>query len=242
MIASPMPRTVDSETGVSDRSRVVGLYAVTPDLLDTAHLLSLVEAAIEGGARVVQYRNKIANPTLLHGQAQRLGALCRALDVPLIVNDHLELALAVAGAGLHVGAEDVAGPAALAGLRQRLGAGRLLGVSCYRSLELAQTAMHADADYVAFGSLFPSTTKPHAPPAPLSLFADARVLGVATVGIGGIDRSNISSVAAAGADATAVIGDLFASGEPATVRERARALAARFRAARRAFLFPLSGA
>ena len=221
-------------------SRVSGLYAITPDVDDTPLLLALVEAAIDGGARIVQYRNKTADDALRQAQAMRLGPLCRARGVPLIVNDHADLALAIGGAGLHVGADDGADPAALRALRVRLGPDRLLGVSCYRSLDLARDAVLAGADYVAFGSLFASTTKPHAQPAPLTLFDDARAFGVATVGIGGIALGNIASLAAAGADAAAVIGDLFASGEPAAVRESARALTDRFAVARRAFLSSLS--
>ena len=192
-----------------------------------------------GGARLVQYRNKIADPALLHTQATRLAALCRDRDVPLIINDHAALALSLAGAGLHVGAEDVHDATALRTLRQRLGPERLLGVSCYRSIDLAREALLAGADYVAFGSLFPSTTKPHAPPAPLALFGEARALGVATVGIGGIGGDNIASLAAAGADAAAVIGDLFASGDPGGVRARARALTEAF-AAHRSLTLPSS--
>ncbi len=205
--------------------RVAGLYAITPDVGDTGLLVALVDAALAGGARVVQYRNKGAGATAALAQAKTLAGACRAHGRPLIVNDRVDVALAIDDAGLHVGADDADD---LAALRAALGPDRILGVSCYRSVERAREAVEAGADYVAFGSLFPSTTKPHAPPAPLALFAKAAALGVPLVGIGGIDASNIAALIAAGADAAAVIGDLFGSGDPATVRARAVTLARAF--------------
>lgn len=209
----------------SSRPRVAGLYAITPDLADTDRLAALVEAAIAGGARTVQYRNKVADAALRSAQASRIAALCRAGDAQLIVNDHVELAISIDGAGLHVGADDHAGLDALRDLRMRLGTERILGVSCYRDVALARDAVAAGADYVAFGSVFPSTTKPHAPSAALTVFAAARALGVPLVGIGGITLANLPSLVAAGAHAAAVIGTLFASGDPRAVRDSARALA-----------------
>jgi thiamine-phosphate pyrophosphorylase len=213
----------DSRTHRRER-RIAGLYAVTPDLADTRSLVGLVEAAIAGGATTVQYRNKIAGPALRMEQASLLARLCAAHDVPLIVNDHVELAMALPAAGLHVGADDCDGPATLRALRARLGQRRILGVSCYRSIDLAREAVAAGADYVAFGSVFASATKPHAPPAPLDLFEQAGDLGVARIGIGGITRDNIAALIAAGADAAAVIGELFASGDPAVVARQAGAM------------------
>ena len=205
--------------------RVTGLYAVTPDLADTALLAVLVDAALDGGATMVQYRNKSADEALRRAQAQRLSEVCAAHDRPLIVNDHLALALSIDGAGLHVGGDDFAD---LFAVRAALGPTRILGVSCYRSIDRARDAVAAGADYVAFGSVFASITKPAAPPAALSLFGDARPLGAALVGIGGITRDNLPSLIDAGADAAAVIGELFAVRDPAIVRARARLLASAF--------------
>lgn len=207
---------------------IAGLYAVTADLVDTRSMGVLVEAAIAGGARAVQYRNKIAGPALRIEQASMLARLCASRDVPLIVNDHVDLALAIPDAGLHVGIDDCDGPSALRALRSRLGQRRILGVSCYRSIDRAREAVAAGADYVAFGSVFASTTKPHAAAASLDLFEQARNLGVAIVGIGGITRDNIATLIAAGADAAAVIGELFGSGDPAVVAQRASAMARAF--------------
>ena len=167
---------------------IAGLYAITPDVADTAVLVSLVEAALAGGASVIQYRNKVATPELRFEQATRLAVLCASFDVPLIINDHVGLAMSIEDAGLHVGAEDCDGATSLRALRSRLGTGRILGVSCYRSIELAREVVVAGADYVAFGSVFASTTKPRAMPASLALFDEARGLDVVTVGIGGITR------------------------------------------------------
>ena len=159
----------------------------------------------------------------------------------LIINDHVELAMTIANAGLHVGIDDADD---LHALRARLGDSRILGISCYASLDRAKVAQASGANYVAFGSVFPSSTKPAAVRAPLNLFAQARGLHIATVGIGGIAASNLPCLVEAGADAAAVIADLFdVSGcvnqfesERAAIRARAAALSRCFALSRdRAF-------
>lgn len=182
-----------------------GLYAVTPNSADTALLVKQVSAAIEGGATLVQYRNKDADASLRLQQATRLLALCRGHGIPLIVNDHLDLCLAINADGLHLGGTDGDIDAA----RQCLGQNQLLGVSCYDRMELAVQAKQAGADYVAFGSCFRSGTKPMAPTAPLELLGKAKQLSIAVVAIGGITAENADLVIAAGADAIAVIGALW---------------------------------
>jgi thiamine-phosphate pyrophosphorylase len=199
-----------------------GLYALTPDEPDTGALVAAVRAAIAGGAAAVQYRNKGADDGLRRAQAAALAALCREAGVPLIVNDGVELALAVDAAGAHLGRDD----GDLAAARRRLGPQRLLGASCYDRLERAAEAVAAGADHVAFGSVFASPTKPAAVRAPLTLFAAAkRRLGVPVVAIGGITLANAADVIAAGADAIAVITALFAADD---VAARARAFTALF--------------
>jgi thiamine-phosphate pyrophosphorylase len=193
-----------------------GLYALTPDEPDTQVLVAKVRAAIAGGAAAVQYRNKPADPALRSAQAGALAALCRVAGVPLVVNDDIDLALGVAAAGVHLGRED----GDLAAARRRLGPGRLLGASCYNRLELAERAVAAGADYVAFGSMFASPTKPAAVHAPLALLGAARRFGRPVVAIGGITLENAPAVIAAGADALAVITALFEAGD---VAARARA-------------------
>lgn len=183
-----------------------GLYAVTPDIPDTQGLVAAVCAALAGGARLVQYRNKMAASALRRKQAHAIRAACREHGVPFIVNDHLELALEVDADGLHLGAND----GSLAAARQRLGPDRLLGASCYNSMELAHRAIAEGADHVAFGSFFASSVKPGAVRAEISLLGEAkRVLGVPVVAIGGITLRNGNTLVTAGADALAVISALF---------------------------------
>jgi thiamine-phosphate pyrophosphorylase len=197
-----------------------GLYAITPEALAGERLAELVHAALEGGAAVVQYRSKLADPAQHLRDAKSLRALCRARGVPFIVNDDPRLALEADADGVHLGRED----GSLAAARALLGA-RIVGVSCYDDFGLAQAAVAAGADYVAFGSVFPSPTKPAAVRAPLELFRRARRLGVPLVAIGGITLANATQARGAGADCVAVISDLFSA---ADVAARARAYAALF--------------
>ena len=199
-----------------------GLYALTPDEPDTAALVAAVRAAVAGGAAAVQYRSKRADAALRRAQAAALATLCREARVPLIVNDDLELALEVDAAGVHLGRDD----GDLAAARRRLLPGKLLGASCYDRLDHAARAVAAGADYVAFGSVFASPTKPAAVRAPLTLFGAAkRRLGVPLVAIGGITLENAREVVEAGADALAVITALF---EADDIAARARGFKALF--------------
>lgn len=184
--------------------RLRGLYAITPEGLGTEVLVAAVRCVLDGGAAALQYRNKAAGAELRREQALALLALARKKDIPLIVNDDVELAASIDADGVHIGKDD----GRVAAARQRL-PGRLLGASCYESLERAREAVAAGADYVAFGSVFLSATKPQAMRAPLGLFRQARTLGVPLVAIGGITIGNAAAVVRAGADAIAVIADLF---------------------------------
>ena len=186
--------------------RVAGLYAITPEDTDTARLAHRVEAALSGGASVLQYRSKSGPDALRQVQAGRLLELCRRRAVPLIINDDLELALAIGADGVHLGRDD----GDVAAARQRLPSHAVLGVSCYDRVELALAAAAHGADYVAFGSAFPSPTKPDAVRAPPELFVRARAqLRLPIVAIGGITPDNAPLVIEAGADAVAVITALF---------------------------------
>ncbi|MFM1990485.1 MAG: hypothetical protein RJA99_3442 [Pseudomonadota bacterium] len=187
-----------------------GLYAITPDILEADRLADLVARALEGGVDVLQFRVKGGEPARREALARRVKALCDAAGVPMIVNDDVGLAIAVEAAGVHAGRDD-GDPAAI---RARIGPGRLLGVSCYDDWSRAQ-AVTGIADHVGFGSVFASPTKPQAVRAPLSLFGRARAAGLPAVAIGGIDRTNAARAIEAGADAVAVITDLFANGDPA---------------------------
>jgi thiamine-phosphate pyrophosphorylase len=179
-----------------------GLYAITPDATDTDELVRKVEQALKAGVAMLQYRNKIISKDKRLLQAKELAPLARGYGVPFIVNDDVEVALAVGANGVHLGKDD----GELARARAKL-AGKILGASCYDSLENARAAVRAGADYVAFGSVFPSPTKRHAVRAPLSLFQNK--LGIPLCAIGGITLENAPQLIAAGASLLAVISDLF---------------------------------
>jgi thiamine-phosphate pyrophosphorylase len=194
---------------IRSEARIRGLYAVTPDEQDSARLAALVQAAAEGGARLVQYRNKIASSELREAQARALAVICRRYGIPLIVNDHLELAAAIGADGLHLGRDDGDVAAARAILPHAL-----IGVSCYNELERAIAAERAGADYVAFGRFFESTTKPGNIRASLELVARAkRVVRLPIVAIGGITLANAPALVSAGVDALAVVSALFDSAD-----------------------------
>lgn len=195
-----------------------GLYAITPERAENAVLRQQVAQALEGGIAILQYRRKAAQNAV---EARGLAELCRSHGVPFIVNDDLALALACGADGLHLGRGDGNIVAARAKL-----AGKVLGVSCYDSLAAARAAVAAGADYVAFGSVFSSPTKPGAVRAPLSLFGEARTLGVPMIAIGGITLANAPQLLAAGADSLAVISDLF---DAPDIAARARAYGKLFR-------------
>jgi len=185
--------------------RLRGLYAITPDGAD---LMNKLRPALEGGMALLQYRRKQqASPS----EAKEVVALAHRYHVRVIINDDLELALACGADGVHFGRED----GDLAAARKKL-KGKLLGASCYNDAEAAKAAVRAGADYVAFGSVFASPTKPGALRAPLSLFDQD--LGVPVCAIGGITLENAPAVIAAGADMVAVISDLF---DAVDIRERA---------------------
>lgn len=186
---------------------ISGLYAVTPDIVDTQLLCDMVVKAVAGGATVVQYRNKRADAALRHVQASALLRVCRQYHVPLIINDDVTLSKLLDADGVHLGATD--GDIALA--RSALGANKIIGASCYNRIDLAEQAKAQGASYVAFGACFSSDTKPNATPASLDLFAQAKPLAMPMVAIGGIGLHNADLVIRAGADAVAVVNALFAS-------------------------------
>jgi thiamine-phosphate pyrophosphorylase len=188
-----------------------GLYGVTPEWDDTDRLLRAVRQAAASGMRSLQLRRKDVPAAVRHEQASRLARACRELGVVFLVNDDWELALQVGADGVHLGRDD----AAVSAVRARA-PGLVIGASCYDDLDRARSMLDAGADYIAFGAVYPSPTKPHAVRAPLELFGQASALAKAwpaprpaVVAIGGITPANASLVAQAGADAIAVITGLF---------------------------------
>ena len=187
-------------------SAIKGLYAITPDEQDTDILLAKVEAALQGGIGILQYRNKLADHKLKTQQARALLPLCRHYQVPFVINDSIKLCMTLDADGVHLGADD----GNLAEARARLGNGKILGASCYNRFDLALSAQQLGADYVAFGACFVSNTKPNAPVAGLHLFTQAKAeLHVPAVAIGGITLENAPLAIAAGASSVAVINAIF---------------------------------
>jgi thiamine-phosphate pyrophosphorylase len=183
-----------------------GVYAITPGSPDTQWLLTMSEAALKGGVAVVQYREKTGDVALRHEQASELLVLCRQYGVPFIVNDDLRLADLVGADGVHLGRDD----GSIREARIVLGLGKMIGISCYQDLERAREVQSLGADYVAFGSFFPSPTKPRASMADVAVLSTARrEITLPIVAIGGITVDNAGALIDAGADAIAVISALF---------------------------------
>ncbi|MCE5231750.1 MAG: thiamine phosphate synthase [Mizugakiibacter sp.] len=183
-----------------------------------ADLRDAAAAALDGGATLLQYRDKTADAPRRLREAQALAQLCADRGVPLIVNDDIELAAAVGAAGVHLGEHDDD----IAAARARLGADAIVGVSCYDSARRARQLAAAGADYLAFGAFFPSSTKPAARRAAPALLREARALGLPLVAIGGITPDNGGTLVEAGADYLAVIAAVFGA---ADVRAAARRFA-----------------
>ena len=195
-----------------------GLYAITDSqLLPAGKLLPAVEAAVRGGAVLVQYREKNAPQPERLRQASGLAALCRSARIPLIINDDPELARRCGAAGVHLGQSDTS----LAKARHELGEHAIIGATCHADLALAMTADRSSADYLAFGRFFHSNTKPGAPAADTSVLARARQFGRPVTAIGGITTENGEILIRAGADLLAVVGGLF-DGDLASIEDRAR--------------------
>ena len=183
-----------------------GLYAITPEFCDRDRLLASVEAALRGGCRFVQYRDKTSAAPERLARAHALRLLTLRYNARLLINDDMALTFLVKADGIHLGRND----GNLVAARAILGPDRLLGASCYGDFAIARKAAAAGADYVAFGAVFPSLTKPNAVSAAVDLFCRAKTtLTVASCAIGGVALDKAPSLIAAGADLLAVISDLF---------------------------------
>ncbi|MDD2112778.1 thiamine phosphate synthase [Pseudomonas asiatica] len=201
-----------------------GLYAITDSQLLAGRFLSHVEAALEGGVCLLQYRDKSDDAARRLREAEGLMQLCERYGTQLIINDDAELAARL-GVGVHLGQTD--GP--LTPARALLGRQAIIGSTCHASLELAAEAASEGASYVAFGRFFNSVTKPGAPAANIELLEQARAqvkLPIAV--IGGITLDNAAPLVAHGADLLAVIHGLFGADSAQEVTRRARAFNALF--------------
>jgi thiamine-phosphate pyrophosphorylase len=187
-------------------NKLRGLYAITPESADGHRLLTQIEAALSGGCRIVQYRDKQSAMPEQVARARALRLLTKRFGARLLINDDIALAHLIAADGVHLGKDD----GNLAAARAILGPDKILGASCYADFAAAQAADKAGADYVAFGAVYPSPTKPNAATAPVDLFIRAKTGLTATAcAIGGITLDNAAPLITAGADLLAVITDLF---------------------------------
>lgn len=198
-----------------------GLYIVTPDWDDTQKLLEFTEQALLGGAALVQYRHKTADAALRREQAECLLDLCRSYRRPLVINDYVELCLALDADGVHVGGTD----ASVAEVRKALGADKIVGASCYGDLQMAHDAHQAGASYVAFGGFYPSRVKKYPVTTQVAIIPQSKAaIPLPVVVIGGMTDDNAAPLVAAGADMVAVISNVYLAGDPQAAARRFVAL------------------
>lgn len=183
-----------------------GLYLVTPDWDDTDKLVAASEQAIAGGATLLQYRHKTAGVAQRAEQAAALLKLCRRLNVPLIINDHVDLCEQIDADGIHVGGTD----ASVAAVRARMGRDKIIGASCYGDLPLARDAARAGASYVAFGGFYPSRVKKYEVTTPPDIITRALAeLDLPICVIGGMTIENSRPLVALGAHMVAAISSVY---------------------------------
>jgi len=185
-----------------------GIYGILPADLEDIEMLSSARAALRGGLRVLQMRDKINTPVQRLTRARALRDLTRLHDVKLIINDDIRLALDVGADGVHVGRDDADD---LIRMRKTLGSSRLLGVTCRKDIEFARHALKSGADYISIGAIYPTGSKKDAARAGIEALNLARkALGDACiVAIGGIQTVHIPALKAVGASAAAMISGLF---------------------------------
>lgn len=188
-----------------------GLYAITDaSLIPEKNFADYVSLALDGGANIIQYRDKSNDIKKRLKQAEQLQSLCQKYNSLLIINDDVQLALDIDADGVHIGIDD----SSLGNARITLGDNKIIGVSCYNQFELAQQAQNESADYVAFGSFFSSPTKPNAIPANIDLLIQAKTqLSIPVCSIGGININNAKQLISAGTDMIAVISAIFAQAD-----------------------------
>ena len=205
-----------------NKSSLRGLYAITDAALQAPEqLVRRVQQAIEGGAVLIQYRDKSNNQSLRQQQARSLVELCNVRGATLIINDDTALAASVGAHGVHLGSDDTA----IGEAREQLGDAAIIGISCYNQWPLAQQATEAGANYIAFGRFFASHTKPDAVQADLTLLKRAHCeLDIPVAAIGGITSSNAGALIDAGADLLAVVHDVFAADDVCAAAQRYQTL------------------
>lgn len=194
--------------------KLAGLYGITDNkLLAEGRLLPYVEAALQGGMQVLQYRDKSQDTARRYQEASALKALCQQYQAQLIINDDVLLAKELA-VGVHLGQED----GSIAKARELLGQNAIIGATCHGSLTLAQQAKKEGASYLAFGRFFPSKTKPDAKPANINVLQQAKALGLPICAIGGITLDNTPLLIKEGVNLIAVVNELFAASDTTQVK------------------------
>ena len=195
------------------------IYLVTDDgCLQGRALIDCVREALEGGVTLVQYRAKTASSAEMYAEALQLKALCDSFNVPLIINDRLDIAMAVGAAGVHLGQDDL--PCAAA--RKILGEDYIIGVSAHNPAE-AKAALQSGADYLGCGAVFGTATKADVKKLGTEgLAAICKAKGLPVVGIGGVTADNYREVRAAGADGAAIVSGILAQPD---IRATVRAIA-----------------
>ena len=185
---------------------IKGLYAITPEEKDSFVLSSQVESCIKGGARLVQYRSKKLSQIEKNKQAREIKKVCDYYKVPLIINDDIELCRILDADGVHLGEDD----ASLEEANLVLGPSKIIGISCYNSIDRVQSAVDKGATYIALGACFPTTTKPNAPSASSDLITFVlKEFKIPLVAIGGINLKNIELLINIGVNCFALINSLF---------------------------------
>jgi thiamine-phosphate pyrophosphorylase len=185
---------------------IKGLYAVTPEQTDLFLLISQVESCIKGGARLIQYRCKKLSKIEQSKQARKIKIVCDYYKVPLIINDDIELCRILDADGVHLGENDDS----LEKARLVLGPSKIIGVSCYNSIDRVKKAVDKGATYIALGACFPTITKPNAPIATLDLISLVlKEFKIPLVAIGGINLENIELLINEGVSCFALINSLF---------------------------------
>ena len=201
---------------------IKGLYAITPDMADLNTLIQKTQSAIEGGAFMVQYRSKIQDHDVKMQQCAAILRLCREYEIPCIVNDDVDMCRSLEADGVHLGEKDDN----IAEVRRILGEDAIIGSSCYDQLERAKQAQKEGASYVAFGAMYPTSTKPNAPRATIGLLREANSqIQIPIVALGGITVNNAHDVIETGVDAIAVINSLY---ESHSIKETAETLSQMF--------------
>ncbi len=206
--------TARSLSHTTSCSPIAGLYAITNGA--SADLLDHAAAALRGGARILQYRDKGHDYQRRLTEARALAKLCAQQGIPMIVNDDVDLARACGADGVHLGQDDPD----ITYARTVLGTQAIIGMSCYNDLERGRNCAAQGADYLAFGSFFESASKPQACRAPLDLLPQAKSLGKPLVAIGGITPDNGRDLIAAGADCLAIIRGVFTAVDIAAAARR----------------------